>query len=348
MPDLPRASTTHTQQWATPFAALSLICLVLLAFISGRVGISLQELCTVLWSALTGAPHALPSTSESIVFNIRGPRILGAMLVGAALAGAGAVYQNLFRNPLVSPDILGVSSGAALGAALAILLSLPLLWIQGFAFLGGLTAVALVTFIGNAIKARDSILSLILTGVVVASLMGAGLALAKTLADPYNQLPTITFWLMGSLSAISADDCWIAAPLILLPLVPIALLRWRVNVLSLPHDEATALGMHVAQFRGVLIVCATLMTAAAVAISGIIGWIGLLIPHAARLLVGPEFSRVLPLSLLLGAAFLLAVDTIARTVAPIEISPGILTALIGTPLFLWLLVRSTSKTSGVA
>lgn len=324
-------------------AACLLIALALIAFSIGRFSISPGELMTVLWAKLSGGTHALPTTYDAVIFQIRGPRVIAAMMIGAALAGAGAVYQNMFRNPLVSPDILGVSSGAALGAVLAIFLSLPILAIQGFAFAGGLLAVAMVYFIGNAVRGHDPILALILTGVVVGTLLGSGIAMMKYLADPYNQLPAITFWLLGSLSSISPKDLWVAVPLVSIGLVPIFLLRWRMNLLSLSDDEARALGVNVAALRLVIVTCATLITAAAVAISGIIGWIGLLIPHAARLLIGPEFARMLPLTLLLGASYLLAVDTLARTMASIEIPPGVLTALIGTPLFLWLLAVTHSR-----
>ena len=320
-----------------------LIALLAIALSVGRFAISPGELSTLLWAKLSGNTHALPATFDTVIFEIRAPRAIAAVLIGAALSAAGAVYQNLFRNPLVSPDILGVSSGAALGAVMAIFLSLPVVVVQGFAFAGGLAAVAMVILIGNAVRGHDPILALILTGVVVGSLLGAGIAMVKYLADPYNQLPAITFWLLGSLSSISPGDLWFAGPLLLVGVVPIFLLRWRINVLSLPDDEARALGVNVGRLRLVLVTCATLITAAAVAISGIIGWIGLLIPHAARLLVGPEFARSLPLTMLLGACFLLAVDTIARVVATIEIPPGVLTALIGAPLFLWLLAATNSR-----
>ena len=320
-----------------------LIVLLVIALSVGRFAISPGELKTVLWAKLTGTTHALPATFDAVIFQIRVPRAIAAVLIGAALAAAGAVYQNLFRNPLVSPDILGVSSGAAFGAVLAIFLALPVVAIQGFAFAGGLMAVAMVVIIGNAVRGHDPILALILTGVVVGTLLGAGIAMVKYLADPYNQLPAITFWLLGSLSSISPGDLIVAVPLVLIGLVPIWLLRWRMNVLSLADDEARALGVNVTRLRFGLITCATLITAAVVAISGIIGWIGLLIPHAARMLIGPEFARMLPLSMLLGACFLLAVDTIARVAASIEIPPGVLTALIGAPLFLWLLAASNSR-----
>ena len=333
----------HKLPTLTLAALALLIVLAFIAFSVGRFAISPSDLGTVLWAKLSGNTHSLPATYDAVIFQIRGPRVIAAILIGAALAGAGAVYQNMFRNPLVSPDILGVSSGAALGAVLAIFLSLPILAVQGFAFAGGLIAVAMVYFIGNAVRGHDPILALILTGVVVGTLLGSGIAMMKYLADPYNQLPAITFWLLGSLSSITPADLWIAIPLVLVGLTPILLLRWRMNVLSLSDDEARALGVNVARLRLIIVASATLVTAAAVSISGIIGWIGLLIPHAARLLIGPEFARMLPLTLLLGASFLLAVDTLARTMASIEIPPGVLTALIGTPLFLWLLAATHSR-----
>ena len=325
-------------------AIVGLIALTLLAFAIGRFAIAPNELIAILWARLSGSTHTLPATYDTIIFEIRGPRIAAAVMIGAALAAAGTAYQSLFRNPLVSPDILGVSSGAALGATLAILLSLPIVAVQGFAFGGGMLAVALVYFIGNVVRGHDPILALILTGVVIGSMLGACLAIVKYVADPYNQLPAITFWLLGSLASIGSRDLWVALPLMLIGLVPIFLLRWRVNLLSLSDDEARALGVNVPMVRLTIVLCATLITATAVAISGIIGWIGLLIPHAARMLVGAGFGRVLTLSMLLGASFLLAVDTLARTMASIEIPPGILTALIGTPLFLWLLANTHSRT----
>ena len=271
------------------------------------------------------------------MLQVRAPRVIAALAVGAALAGAGAAYQNLFRNPLVSPDILGVSGGCALGAVSGIFLGLPIAAIQGLAFAGGLAAVGLVLAIGAWVRGHDRVLTLVLTGVVVGSLFGAGIAFAKYVADPYNQLPAITFWLLGSFSGVLPGDLTLALPLIAAGLAGIALLRWRVNLLSLPDDEARALGVEVTRLRLIVIAAATLATSAGVAIAGIIGWVGLVVPHAARLLVGAEFARVLPVSAILGAAFMLLVDTLARTLSSTEVPPGVLTALVGTPVFIWLL-----------
>jgi len=307
-----------------------LLGLVALAFAVGRYPVSVGEVL----SALAG--QATDPTVNTVVTQVRGPRVLAALLVGAALAAAGSAYQGMFRNPLVSPDILGVSTGAALGAVLGIFLSSSIVVTQLLAFAGGLAAVGLVYGVGSRLRGHDPLLALVLTGVVIGTLLGSAIALIKYLADPYNQLPAITFWLLGSLASISPKDLAIAAPLALLGLAPMLLLRWRMNLLALPDDEARALGVDTRRLRTLIVACATLMTASVVAISGIIGWVGLLIPHAARLLVGPDFGRLLPLAMLMGAGFMLAVDTLCRTLATIEVPPGVLTALIGTPFFLWL------------
>ncbi len=311
-------------------AAAALVALTLVAFAVGRYPVSLSDLVSLLMG------ESVPANVETVVLQVRGPRVLAALLVGAALAAAGTAYQGLFRNPLVSPDILGVSSGAALGAVAAIFLSLGILGIQVLAFAGGLVAVGLVYAVGSRLRGHDPLLALVLTGVVIGTLLGSGVALMKYLADPHNELPAITFWLLGSLASISSTDLLIAAPLALAGLLPMLLLRWRMNLLSLPDDEARALGVEVRRLRMLVVACATLMTASVVAISGIIGWVGLLIPHAARLLVGPDIGRLLPLAMLMGAGFMLAVDTLCRTLAAIDVPPGVLTALIGTPFFLWL------------
>jgi len=243
----------------------------------------------------------------------------------------------LFRNPLVSPDILGVSAGAALGAVLGIFLALPVLAIEAVSFASGLAAVIIVYGIAAAIRGRDAVLVLVLAGVVIGALFGAGVGLLKYLADPYNQLPAITFWLLGSLAAANPRDLTSLLPAVAVGLIPLGLLRWQIDVMTLGEEEATALGVDTRMLRIVVIAAATLMTSAAVAASGIIGWVGLVVPHLARLTVGPAFARLLPVSLLFGAGYLLAVDTAARTIGPVELPLGVLTAAFGTPVFLWLL-----------
>lgn len=327
---------------------VALAILASVAAVSMAVGsfpVRIGELLAVLWSAVTGGESGAAENVKAVVLQVRGPRVVGALAVGAALAAAGAAYQNLFRNPLVSPDILGVSGGCALGAVAGILTALPIAAIQGLAFAGGLAAVMLVLAIGHWVRGHDRVLTLVLTGVVVGSLFGAGIAFAKYVADPYNQLPAITFWLLGSFSGVLPRDLAVALPLIALGLVPLALLAWRINLLSLPDDEARALGIDVGKLRIVVIAAATLVTSASVAIAGIIGWVGLVIPHAARLLVGAEFARVLPMSAVLGGAFMLVVDTLSRTVAKTELPPGVITALVGTPAFIWLLAATYRRPS---
>ncbi|MGB9387534.1 MAG: iron ABC transporter permease [Pseudolabrys sp.] len=318
-------------------ATAVLIAGLLLAFTVGRYPVSLGDLLTVLLAKVTGQTADVPTAVQSVVLQVRGPRVLAAALVGAALAVAGTAFQGLFRNPLVSPDILGASSGAALGAVTGIFFSLGVLAIQALAFVGGLIAVAAVYMIGSAVRARDPILVLVLTGVVVGALLGAGVGLVKYLADPYNQLPAMTFWLLGSLAAANVSD--------LLPLFgPVALgtavliaLRWRMNVMSLPEEEARSLGVPTGPLRVAIVAAATLTTSASVATAGIIGWVGLVVPHLARSRVGPDFARLLPTAAILGGGYLLVIDTLARTAAEVEIPLGILTAVVGTPFFIWLL-----------
>jgi len=331
---------------STPGFLISFLILIaglLLAFTVGRYPVSVGDLFAVIAAKLTGHASNVPPAVESVIWQVRGPRIIAASLVGAALAVAGTAFQGLFRNPLVSPDILGASSGAALGAVLGIFVSLGVFAIQALAFAGGLVAVAAVYAVGSAVRARDPVLVLVLAGVVIGALLGAGVGLIKYLADPYNQLPAMTFWLLGSLAATGPSD--------LIPLFgPVALgtaallaLRWRMNVMSLPDEEARALGVPTGALRIAIVAAATLVTSASVATAGIIGWVGLVVPHIARTLVGPDFGRLIPAAALIGGGFLLLIDTLARTAAAVEIPLGILTALVGTPFFIWLLA-SVSKT----
>jgi iron complex transport system permease protein len=321
-----------------PLLALLLLFLGSLAL--GKYPVSPHDLFAVLWSKLTGAPSGVSPAVATVVWQIRLPRIAAAVLIGAALAAAGSTYQGLFRNPLVSPDTLGVAAGAGLGAVLGIFLSLSVALVQVLAFAGGLGAVLVVYLVGAAMRGRDPLLVLVLAGVAMGTLLGSAISLVKVFADPYNQLPAITFWLLGSLTSITLHDVASVVPAIVIGLVPLYLLRWRMNLMTLGDEEARALGVEAGRLRVLFIASATLITAAAVSISGIIGWIGLIIPHAARLLAGPEFSRLLPAAMVLGAGYLLAVDTLARTMAAIEVPIGILTAFIGAPFFLWLLATA--------
>lgn len=325
--------------WMLALLAL-LVGLALLAFSVGHFPIAPSAVLKAAAWQLFGIGQPSPPSLQAALWNIRLPRVLAAVLIGAALSSAGAAYQAMFRNPLVSPDILGVSAGAGLGAALAIFFGLPMLLVQGFAFVGGLGAVAMVCLVAALVRRHEPVLVLVLAGVAISALLGAGISLLKLLADPYTQLPTITFWLLGGLNTIISADLITATPLLLAGLLPLALLRWRINLLSLGDEEAAALGIAVAPMRWTLIAAATLCTAAAVSLAGIIGWVGLVVPHIARLLVGADFRKLLPASLLLGGSFLLAADTLARTLAPIELPLGILTAFVGVPCFLLVLARA--------
>lgn len=290
-----------------PLAILALVLLIALA--TGQYSAGLLDIARVIAARLTGTTSGLPATAETVVRQVRLPRVLSGLRVGAALAAAGAVYQDLFRNPLVSPDILG-----------------------------GLLAVALVYLVGSAVRGRDPVL--VLAGVAIGAMLGAAISLLKVLADPYNQLPAITFRLLGSLASVRRGDFLSILPAMTIGLLPMLLLRWRMSLMTLDDEEARALGVETGRLRLILIAAATLMTAAAVSISGIIGWIGLLLPHVARMLVGPDFFRLLPASLILGGGYLVAIDTAARGIAAIEIPLGILTAAIGAPFFLYLLVTA--------
>lgn len=321
---------------ATLFTLLSILALlcIALAVFSGAYPLNLRQVIGLLFNPDSHLPQ------DQIVFwQIRLPRIAAALLIGAALAGAGTTYQGMFRNPLVSPDILGVAAGAGLGACVAIWLGLPLLLIQLLAFAGGLLVVAGVWLITRQVTRHDPVLTLVLVGIALGTVCGAGISLIKTLADPYTQLPSITFWLLGGLSTVTRADLDLCAPIILLGMLPLLLLRWRMNLLTLADDEARALGINVTRLRMGLIVCATLMTASAVAVAGVIGWVGLVVPHIGRLLTGNNHQRLLPVAMSIGAILLLLTDTLARALSATEIPLGILTAFIGAPFFLLLLLR---------
>ena len=326
-------------------ACVALLVLIAVSFSVGRFPVAISDVWRVLWASITGGESGLAANVQAVVTQVRAPRVAGAIAVGAALAAAGAAYQGLFKNPLVSPDILGVTAGCALGAGIAILHSLPIGAIQAFAFVGGLLAVGLVIAISTWVGGRDPLLTLVLTGVVVGALFGAGIALVKYVSDPYNQLPAITFWLLGSFTGALPKDLPGTLIPIVVGLIPLALLRGRIDVLSLSEDEARSLGVNVKAVRFTVIVCATLVTASAVSLAGTIGWVGLVIPHAARLLVGAPFARALPLSLVLGGAFMLAVDTLCRTAFGTEVPPGVATAFVGTPVFILLLAISFRRSA---
>lgn len=315
-----------------------LLGLVAALFVSaglGRYPVAPGDLLTLVGASIFGYEHHLPAVLETVFFNVRLPRILASILVGSALAVAGAAYQGLFRNPLVSPDILGTTGGAGFGAALAIYFSMGPLGVQLSAFSFGLIAV-LITYAISIRLPSEPTLSLILSGVMMSAMFSALICMVKFIADPFEKLPSITFWMMGSLSGITTQDLAITSGPILLGMAVLLLFRWRLNVLTFGDDEANSMGLNVARLRTIVIISATVVTSAAVSISGMIGWVGLVIPHLARMVVGPNYKVLLPTSILMGAIYLLLVDDIARLIGVIEVPIGVLTALLGVPFFLYL------------
>jgi iron complex transport system permease protein len=293
----------------------------------------------VLISPLLPVKVDWEATVETVVFNIRLPRVLLAMCIGASLSISGAAFQGMFQNPLVSPDILGVTAGAGFGAALGILLSGSVIVIQLFALAFGILAVVLTYLISRVYRTTPTLM-LVLSGIVVGSIFGALLSLTKYVADPQQKLPAIVFWLMGSLATVSKRDVVYACPPMLLGMGILLLLRWRVNLLSMGDDEARALGVNPDRLKAVLITACTVATAAGVSVSGIIGWVGLVIPHLGRMLVGPDHRSLMPVSLALGAMYLVVIDDLARSLMAAEIPLGILTAIVGAPFFAVMLRRT--------
>jgi len=281
---------------------------------------------------------------ETVLFRVRMPRIIASLMIGAMLALSGAVYQGVFRNVLVSPDILGVSSGAAVGAAGAILLGLGMAERQLFAFAGGLTAVLLATAIPRLFR-NSSNLILVLSGTIVGGFLASLLAMMKFVADEHVQLAEIVFWQMGSLAAIGYRELAALAPAFLASTALLLGLSWRINILSFGEFEARALGINVPLVRGIVIAASSLLTAAAVSVAGTIGWVGLIVPHLARLLCGSDHVKMLPVAALLGALFMLLIDTVARAAFTMEIPLSILSGLIGAPVYAWLLYRQRAHVS---
>ena len=282
------------------------------------------------------------STITTIVYEIRLPRIIGALVVGACLAVSGAAFQSIFKNPLVSSDLLGVSNGAGFGAALAILISGANIVTQIFAFIFGLISVSFTYLISKTYKA-GGVLILVLSGVAISAFFNSLISAIKFIADPDDKLPEIVYWLMGSLASITMDKLIMIAVPVIIGFAIVLMLRWHLNLLAMGDEEAQALGLNPSRVRLIIIAGCTVLTSAAVSISGIIGWVGLIIPHMARMIVGPDNKILIPASLSLGGSFLLLIDNISRAVISIEIPIGILTAIIGVPIFLYLLKRGYSE-----
>lgn len=336
--------TAADKRYAQRFAVLGAVFLAVLlgSLLVGRYALSPGQLIHMLWTRISGGAADWPLSDDKVVFAVRLPRVAAAALVGAALAVSGAAYQGMFRNPMVSPDILGASTGAGFGAAVAILLGAGYFGISAAAFCCGLLAVAAAWLVSRLSKA-DQAVALILAGMMISSLFSAGTSFVKLVADTQQQLPAITYWLMGSLSSIKDKDVVFLAIPVALGMIPLFFLRWRMNLLTVGEEEAQSMGVNTRRLRGAVIVCATLLTSASVAVSGMIGWVGLVIPHFCRMLFGYDYRRLIPAGALFGAAFLLAVDDIARLVTTGELPLGILTAFVGAPLFLYLIATGGGR-----
>ena len=349
--EVKRIQSDKQRSYKLHFIVLTAVFLgvFIFSFTIGRYSVDIIDLVKILLnrflefigkvvSADIGLERTWSDAAETVAINVRMPRIIASAVIGAALSVAGASYQGMFRNPMVSPDILGASTGAGFGAAMGIFLGFNYSGIVIASFLFGLGAVFLAYAISSASKLNMT-LSMVLAGIMVSSVFTAGTSFIKLVADTDNQLPAITYWLMGSLTSIRGSDTLFLTIIVLIGLIPIYLLRWRINLLTVSDEEARSLGVHTRRLRFVVIICATLVTAASVSVSGMIGWVGLVIPHFCRLIFGYNYKRLIPAAILLGGAFLMIVDNLARTVTTGELPLGILTAFVGGPVFVWLILR---------
>ena len=317
--------------------AVLLVCIVLAACV-GKYPVSPGESLKIMLGALLRKTGSANEMTVNVVLGLRVPRILASVIVGGALSMSGAAYQGIFKNPLVSPDFLGVSSGACIGAAVAILLSLSATYISIFAFVFGIVAVLITVAIPAMMGNRTNVM-LVLSGIIVGTAMSSILGFIKYIADPNTQLASITYWTMGSFSYITLADLFAVLPIIAIPGVILILMAWWIDVLSMGEDEARTLGARVGLIRGITIICATLLTAGSVCIAGTISWVGLIVPHFGRMAVGPSNRKLLPMCAFLGGLFMLAVDTLTRTIGTTEMPVSILTGVLGAPIFCWLLFR---------
>lgn len=316
--------------------AIAFLAAVIISIHAGRYFLPFGEVWRMITGKLfnTGAMWAL--SEEKVLFEIRLPRVACAVMIGAALSMAGVCYQGMFRNPMVSPDILGASTGAGFGASIAIIAGAGYFMITLSAFGFGIAAVLLAYATSRFGKTNET-LALILGGMVISSLFSAGTTYIKLIADTQEQLPAITYWLMGSLTSIKVKDLMFVSVPIIIGAIPLFALRWRLNLLTVEENTARSMGINIKLLRFVVIICATLLTAASVSVSGMIGWIGLVIPHFCRMIFGNDYRRLIPATALFGATFLLVVDDVARIATTSEIPIGILTSFIGAPIFLYLL-----------
>ena len=316
--------------------ALIFIFALIISFAIGRYSISPISLLKALFG------FTITAQEKTIMFNLRLPRIIIAAFLGAGLSLSGLVYQGIFQNPMVSPDLLGSTSGAGFGAALAILLGLSYLEITLVSFLFGILAVSFVLLISSRVRGNPT-LTLVLSGMMVSSVFSALISFIKLIADPEEALPQITYFLMGSLSSVRKEDILTVVILITIAIVPIVILRWSLNIMTQGEEEAKALGVNTKAVRLASIISATIVTATATSLCGMISYVGLVIPHLVRMITGCDYRKTVPASILLGSSFLLLVDTISRSIATVELPIGILTSLIGAPFFLYLIIREAKK-----
>ncbi len=323
------------------FVSVVLLAVVFLTSVSlGRYSVAVDQIFAMVWVKIFGGIKTWPSVAENIIFAVRLPRIFAALIIGAALASSGAAYQGLFRNPMISPDILGASAGASFGATVAILLSLNTLGVEVMAFICGLCGVGLTCMLSSVLKkGHNASLILVLTGMVVGNLFTAFTSLGKFVADPNSKLPEIIFWLMGGLAAVTDKEVFMLIVPFVLGIVPLLLLGWRINVMSFGDEECASMGVDVRKVRIAVIICATFLTSASIAVGGMIQWVGLIVPHMARLIVGPNHRVLIPASMIMGGTFLMLVDDITRSVYTAEIPLSIATSIIGAPFFIFLLMK---------
>ncbi len=318
--------------------AAVLFVLVVFSVCVGKYSVSAKDSLSIIVRAITFQDQVVDPMTVNVVLGLRLPRILVSIFVGAALSISGATYQGIFQNPLVSPDFLGVSSGACIGAALAIIIGLSSAFISTFAFVGGILAVLCTAAIPKLVKNRSNIM-LVLAGIIISSLMSSILGFIKYTADPSTQLASITYWTMGDFSYASPDDLMNMLIILVPPMVVLILMSWWIDLMSMGETEARGLGTNVKLVRTIAIICSTLLTAGSICLAGTIGWVGLIIPHFSRLLVGASNRRVLPISCLIGAIFMLIVDTLTRLIGTTEMPVSIMTGIVGAPFFCWLLFK---------
>ncbi|OTN89978.1 hypothetical protein A5819_002476 [Enterococcus sp. 7E2_DIV0204] len=334
-----KQSTTKQKKIILLASVLLFLLVFIISFFLGKFPIAMDDFFKVVLNKIIPLEQTWSSQVETILFKIRFPRIIMAVVIGGGISVAGATYQALFQNPMISQDILGASQGAAFGAAMGLFFSLTYEQVISLSFIFGLLAVGAVLLMSRFLR-TDSVLNMVLIGMMIGSLFSSAVSFLKLVGDPTNTLPAITYWLMGSLSSINKQNVVFAAPLILVGMMPIFLLRWRLNVISLGEEEALSLGVNSRVLRVILILAATLITASAVSVSGLIGWVGLVVPHFSRMLVGNDYRYSIPMTAILGGTFLLFVDDFSRLITTSEIPIGILTSFIGAPIFLLLIAKN--------